>query len=61
MCISAPGPRPSADLDPVRTKKLRNNALQLPLCEKTISVNIQCSHKDGLLCASSPASCYHVI
>lgn len=61
MCISAPGPSPSADLDPVRTKKLRNNALQLPLCEKTISVNIQRSRKEGLLCASSPASCCHVI
>lgn len=61
MCISAPGPSPSADLDPVRTKKLRNNVLQLPLCEKTISVNIQRSRKEGLLCASSPASCCHVI
>lgn len=61
MCISAPGPGPSADLDPVRTKKLRNNVLQLPLCEKTISVNIQRSRKEGLLCASSPASCCHVI
>ncbi|CAH6777586.1 Snrk [Phodopus roborovskii] len=63
MCISAPGPGPgpSADLDPGRTRKLRNNVLQLPLCEKTISVNIQRSRKEGLLCASSPASCCHVI
>lgn len=61
MCISTPGPGPAADLDPVRTKKLRNNVLQLPLCEKTISVNIQRSRKEGLLCASSPASCCHVI
>ncbi|XP_063055747.1 SNF-related serine/threonine-protein kinase [Engraulis encrasicolus] len=40
---------------------LKNNVLQLPLCEKTISVNIQRSPRDGLLCTSAPASCCQVI
>ncbi|XP_055457529.1 SNF-related serine/threonine-protein kinase [Psammomys obesus] len=59
MCISAPGP--AAEPAPLRTGKLRAGVLQLPLCEKTISVNIQRSRKDGLLCAPGPASCCHVI
>ncbi|XP_007904585.1 SNF-related serine/threonine-protein kinase [Callorhinchus milii] len=40
---------------------LKNNVLQLPLCEKTISVNIQRSPKEGLLCTSSQTSCCQVI
>ena len=42
---------------------LKNGMLQLPLCEKTISVNIQRSRgsRDGLLCTSAPASCCQVI
>ncbi|XP_051574058.1 LOW QUALITY PROTEIN: SNF-related serine/threonine-protein kinase-like [Myxocyprinus asiaticus] len=40
---------------------LKNNVLQLPLCEKTISVNIQRSPRDGLICASAQASCCQVI
>ncbi|TRZ00811.1 hypothetical protein DNTS_030424 [Danionella cerebrum] len=40
---------------------LKNNVLQLPLCDKTISVNIQRSPRDGLLCASAQASCCQVI
>lgn len=42
---------------------LKNGVLQLPLCEKTISVNIQRggSARDGLLCTSAPASCCQVI
>lgn len=40
---------------------LKNNVLQLPLCEKTISVNIQRSPREGLLCTSAPASCCQVI
>lgn len=40
---------------------LKNNVLQLPLCEKTISVNIQRNPRDGLLCTSAPASCCQVI
>uniref|UniRef100_G3UFL0 SNF-related serine/threonine-protein kinase n=1 Tax=Loxodonta africana TaxID=9785 RepID=G3UFL0_LOXAF len=64
MCIrffsdhmSAPG----AELERIKSKNLKNNVLQLPLCEKTISVNIQRGPKEGLLCASSQASCCHVI
>ncbi|KAK5600640.1 hypothetical protein CRENBAI_001370 [Crenichthys baileyi] len=40
---------------------LKNSVLQLPLCEKTISVNIQRGSRDGLLCTSAPASCCQVI
>ncbi|XP_029282117.1 LOW QUALITY PROTEIN: SNF-related serine/threonine-protein kinase-like, partial [Cottoperca gobio] len=42
---------------------LKNGVLQLPLCEKTISVNIQRGggSRDGLLCNSAPASCCQVI
>lgn len=42
---------------------LKNRVLQLPLCEKTISVNIQRGggSRDGLLCTSAPASCCQVI
>ncbi|KAF3691485.1 SNF-related serine/threonine-protein kinase [Channa argus] len=42
---------------------LKNGVLQLPLCEKTISVNIQRGRGsgDGLLCTSAPASCCQVI
>ena len=41
--------------------RLKNGLLQLPLCEKTISVNIQRSSREGLLCASTQASCCQVI
>ncbi|XP_038666273.1 SNF-related serine/threonine-protein kinase isoform X2 [Scyliorhinus canicula] len=40
---------------------LKNNVLQLPLCEKTICVNIQRNPKEGLLCTSSQTSCCQVI
>lgn len=42
---------------------LKNGVLQLPLCEKTISVNIQRGRgsRDALLCSSAPASCCQVI
>ncbi|KAK0143983.1 SNF-related serine/threonine-protein kinase [Merluccius polli] len=43
---------------------LKNGVLQLPLCEKTISVNIQrgAGSRDGLLCtAVAPPSCCQVI
>lgn len=40
---------------------LKNAVLQLPLCEKTISVNIQHGPRDGLLCTSGPTSCCQVI
>ncbi|EPY83655.1 SNF-related serine/threonine-protein kinase [Camelus ferus] len=51
----------TAELERLKSKNLKNNVLQLPLCEKTISVNIQRNPKEGLLCASSQASCCHVI
>uniref|UniRef100_A0A5F8AFR8 SNF-related serine/threonine-protein kinase n=3 Tax=Cercopithecinae TaxID=9528 RepID=A0A5F8AFR8_MACMU len=51
----------TTELERIKSKNLKNNVLQLPLCEKTISVNIQRNPKEGLLCASSPASCCHVI
>ncbi|MBN3325892.1 SNRK kinase, partial [Atractosteus spatula] len=64
------GPRSYADqaatfneLDLAKENNMnwKNNVLQLPLCEKTISVNIQRNPKDGLLCTSSQTSCCQVI
>lgn len=49
------------ELERIKTRNLKNNVLQLPLCEKTISVNIQRNPKEGLLCTSSQTSCCHVI
>ncbi|XP_061574159.1 SNF-related serine/threonine-protein kinase-like [Cololabis saira] len=42
---------------------LKSGVLQLPLCEKTISVNIRRGGgpRDALLCSSAPASCCQVI
>lgn len=42
---------------------LKNGMLQLPLYEKTISVNIQRGGgvRDGLLCTAAPASCCQVV
>uniref|UniRef100_A0A3Q3VXY1 SNF-related serine/threonine-protein kinase n=1 Tax=Mola mola TaxID=94237 RepID=A0A3Q3VXY1_MOLML len=42
---------------------LKNGMLQLPLCEKTISVNIAQGggSRDGLLCTSASSSCCQVI
>ncbi|NXQ90471.1 SNRK kinase, partial [Nyctibius grandis] len=48
-------------LEQIKNRNLKNSVLQLPLCEKTISVNIQRNPKDGLLCTSSQTSCCHVI
>lgn len=42
-------------------RTLKNGMLQIPLCEKTISVNIQRGSRDSLLCTSAPASCCQVI
>lgn len=44
----------------IKNRNLKNNVLQLPLCEK-ISVNIHRNPKEGLLCTSSQTSCCHVI
>ncbi|MBN3305534.1 SNRK kinase, partial [Amia calva] len=49
------------DLAKENNMNLKNNVLQLPLCEKTISVNIQRNAKEGLLCTSSQTSCCQVI
>lgn len=48
------------ELERLKSRNLKNNVLQLPLCEK-ISVNIQRNPKEGLLCTSSQTSCCHVI
>ncbi|NXF75508.1 SNRK kinase, partial [Sclerurus mexicanus] len=49
------------ELERIKSRNLKNNVLQLPLCEKMISVNIQRNPKEGLLCTSSQTSCCHVI
>uniref|UniRef100_A0A8C6ZA47 non-specific serine/threonine protein kinase n=3 Tax=Nothoprocta TaxID=8806 RepID=A0A8C6ZA47_NOTPE len=49
------------ELERIKSRNLKNNVLQLPLCEKTISVNIQRSPQEGLLCSSTQPSCCHVI
>ncbi|XP_006030331.1 SNF-related serine/threonine-protein kinase [Alligator sinensis] len=49
------------ELERIKNRNLKNNVLQLPLCEKTISVNIQRNPKEGLLCTSGQTSCCHVI
>uniref|UniRef100_A0A3Q3BJC5 SNF-related serine/threonine-protein kinase n=1 Tax=Kryptolebias marmoratus TaxID=37003 RepID=A0A3Q3BJC5_KRYMA len=40
---------------------MKNHALQMPLNEKTLSVNIHRGPKEGLLCTPSPHSCCQVI
>ncbi|NXQ72673.1 SNRK kinase, partial [Quiscalus mexicanus] len=59
MCISSGG-NTTNELERLKNRNLKNNVLQLPLCEK-ISVNIQRNPKEGLLCTSSQTSCCHVI
>ncbi|XP_028607404.1 SNF-related serine/threonine-protein kinase isoform X2 [Podarcis muralis] len=49
------------ELERIKSKNLKNNVLQLPLCEKTISVNIQRNPKEGLLCTAGQATCCHVV
>ncbi|NXA48074.1 SNRK kinase, partial [Nothocercus julius] len=49
------------ELERIKSRNLKNNVLQLPLCEKTISVNIQRSPQEGLLCSATQPSCCHVI
>ncbi|XP_053122080.1 SNF-related serine/threonine-protein kinase [Hemicordylus capensis] len=49
------------ELERIKSKNLKNNVLQLPLCEKTISVNIQRNPKEGLLCTASQTTCCHVV
>uniref|UniRef100_A0A3Q3N959 Hydrophobin n=1 Tax=Labrus bergylta TaxID=56723 RepID=A0A3Q3N959_9LABR len=68
MCIGSTGrhgpPGPPGGRDShSNLSALKNSVLQLPLCEKTISVNIQRGGgpRDGLLCTSAPANCCQVI
>ncbi|KAL4629985.1 SNF-related serine/threonine-protein kinase-like [Arapaima gigas] len=60
-----PVPGPATRHEQGKTREigmnLRNKVLQLPLSEKTISVNIQRNPKEGLLCAPGQASCCQVI
>ncbi|KAM6909934.1 SNF-related serine/threonine-protein kinase isoform 2-T2 [Xenentodon cancila] len=62
---SSPGPQvgPGGRGAPSNLSALKNGVLQLPLCEKTISVNIGRGGgpRDGLLCTSASASCCQVI
>ncbi|KAG7458039.1 hypothetical protein MATL_G00233610 [Megalops atlanticus] len=69
--LAGPTPKPGVDqsaatlneLDLARANSmnLKNKVLQLPLSDKTISVNIQRNPKEGLLCPPSQASCCQVI
>ncbi|KAL7989920.1 hypothetical protein Chor_012586 [Crotalus horridus] len=49
------------ELEQIKNKNLKNNVLQLPLCEKTISVNIQQDPKEGLLRTLGQTTCCHVV
>lgn len=49
------------ELEWIKSKNLKNNVLQLFLCEKIIFVNIQWNFKEGLLCVFSLVSCCYVI
>ncbi|XP_029022817.1 SNF-related serine/threonine-protein kinase-like [Betta splendens] len=61
------GPCPDAlrlgelDLARENRRNVKNRAMQMPLSEKTLSVNIHRSPKDGLLCTPAPHSCCQVI
>uniref|UniRef100_A0A3Q2YH66 SNF-related serine/threonine-protein kinase n=1 Tax=Hippocampus comes TaxID=109280 RepID=A0A3Q2YH66_HIPCM len=56
-------PPPLGDLDLAREnhRNMKNRALQMPLSDKTLSVNIHRSPKEGLLCTPTPHSCCQVI
>uniref|UniRef100_H3CLW0 SNF-related serine/threonine-protein kinase n=1 Tax=Tetraodon nigroviridis TaxID=99883 RepID=H3CLW0_TETNG len=62
MCIGSAGPALSRDAG-CNLSALKSGVLQLPLYEKTISVNIQRGggSRDGLLCSAAPASCCQVV
>lgn len=49
------------DLARENHRNMKNHALQMPLNEKTLSVNIHRSPKEGLLCTPTPHSCCQVI
>ncbi|KAK2830135.1 hypothetical protein Q5P01_018066 [Channa striata] len=49
------------DLARENHRNMKNRVLQMPLSEKTLSVNIHRSPKEGLLCTPTPHSCCQVI
>nr|XP_015811162.2 SNF-related serine/threonine-protein kinase [Nothobranchius furzeri]XP_015811163.2 SNF-related serine/threonine-protein kinase [Nothobranchius furzeri] len=49
------------DLARENHRNMKNRVLQMPLKEKTLSVNIHRSPKEGLLCTPTPHSCCQVI
>ncbi|KAM6959157.1 SNF-related serine/threonine-protein kinase-like [Aplochiton taeniatus] len=49
------------DLARENHRNLKNRVLQMPLTDKTLSVNIHRSPKEGLLCPPTPHSCCQVI
>ncbi|XP_071375830.1 SNF-related serine/threonine-protein kinase-like [Centroberyx affinis] len=49
------------DLARENHRNLKNRVLQMPLSDKTLSVNIHRSPKEGLLCTPTPHSCCQVI
>uniref|UniRef100_A0A3Q3JYL2 non-specific serine/threonine protein kinase n=1 Tax=Monopterus albus TaxID=43700 RepID=A0A3Q3JYL2_MONAL len=58
-----PGTLRLGELDLAREnhRNMKNRVLQMPLSDKTLSVNIHRSTKEGLLCTPSPHSCCQVI
>lgn len=49
------------DLARENHRNMKNRVLQMPLSDKTLSVNIHRSPKEGLLCTPTPQSCCQVI
>ncbi|XP_040044707.2 SNF-related serine/threonine-protein kinase [Gasterosteus aculeatus] len=49
------------DLARENHRNMKNRVLQMPLSDKTLSVNIHRGTKEGLLCAPTPHSCCQVI
>ncbi|XP_041868100.1 SNF-related serine/threonine-protein kinase-like [Melanotaenia boesemani] len=49
------------DLARENHRNMKNRVMQMPLNEKTLSVNIHRSPKEGLLCTPTPHSCCQVI
>uniref|UniRef100_A0A3B5A471 SNF-related serine/threonine-protein kinase n=1 Tax=Stegastes partitus TaxID=144197 RepID=A0A3B5A471_9TELE len=49
------------DLARENHRNMKNRVLQMPLSDKTLSVNIHRSPKEGLLCTPTPHSCCQVI
>lgn len=49
------------DLARENQRNMKNRVLQMPLSDKTLSVNIHRSPKEGLLCTPTPHSCCQVI